>query len=128
MEHQRKLLEEEQEKQKESLMMKYHEKDSKTEELIKHKEYENKIFSELEMIKKRKRLEEAKRLDRVRAYYKEKEFKDYQDERSKSAFVQEQRQKILNYKIEENQKIQAIKEKLRDKIMTAKGKFEVIKY
>lgn len=123
MENQRKLLEEEQEKQKELLMIKYHEKDSKTEILIKHKEYENKIFSELEMIKKRKRLEEAKRLDRIRAYHKEKEFEDYQDERSKSAFVQEQRQKILNYKIEENQKIQAIKEKLKDKIMTAKGTF-----
>ena len=116
MQKRRKLLEEEKEKQKEISLRKYAEKDSLTEKIIKHKEEENKLLAEFEALKRKKRREEAKRLEKIRAYQRDKEFERYQIERSKSEMVQEQRKLLLNYKIEENQKIKFIKEKLKEKI------------
>jgi hypothetical protein len=123
MVNQRKLLQEEQEKQIEVMVKRYQDKDSRTDMIIKRKEYETKVFSELDMIKKRKRLEEVKRLERITSYQNAKEFETLQDERSKSSFVQEQRQMVLNYRNEESKKIHAIKDKLKKKIMSAKGIF-----
>mmetsp|Transcript_19105 Transcript_19105/g.18741 ORF Transcript_19105/g.18741 Transcript_19105/m.18741 type:complete len:237 (+) Transcript_19105:1082-1792(+) len=121
MEQRRKLLGEEKEKEKSLSIKRLHEKDKHTEQVLKHRNEEYKILAEFESLKRDKRLNEAKRLQKVREYQKVKAFERIQAERSKSEIIQEQRKKILNCKIEENEKVKFIKEQLKEKIKAAQG-------
>lgn len=119
-------MEQQQEKQKQQIIQKYNKKEKIAEKLLKQREEEHKIMTEIEAIKKAQRLEEAKRLDRMKAYERAREFENYQSERSRSAFIQRQREMILNSKIEANLQAQVIREKIKQDIKTAKSREEVM--
>lgn len=89
--------------------------------MLKKKEHEYRIMTEIEAIKKHRRLEEAKRLERMRAYEREKEYEAYLNEQKRLESIQIKRQKIINKKIEANIRAQAMKERIKDQIHSAKS-------
>lgn len=60
----------------------FKELDKKSKEFKNHKDNEKRVQLELDAIKKRERLEEAKRLERIMMYKRQKEDEEYQKERS----------------------------------------------
>ncbi|CAI2361153.1 unnamed protein product [Moneuplotes crassus] len=112
---------EESELKKNGLQEKLNKEDQRSRDLKLQKEKEKKISIELEAIKKRERLEEAKRLERKKAYTRYKQIEKIEQERSKSSAIKEKINEIVNQKVNISKNAVIMKDQIKERIRSIKA-------